>query len=527
MSLEIPESASELAARAKTDVQRELPNSKPFTRNNWLYALIIAFSNRVFDFYLQLLEALAQAFPNTATGEYLADWLSVYKIKVLEATTATGVVIGTGVLGDDILQGTEFISNESFLYTSDETATVLQITQQVDSIVRSGNLVTVVCPVPHGLASGLTITISGSNAFFDGAKLITVITPFIFTFEEANGADDNPSSATFTGEYITVPVTSIDAGANTNLDAGTEIKIVSPLEGFDNTFVVDATAVGGGTDTESESDTQLRLQERIQEPVGNFNTGAITALARTVNGTTRVFVQTPSTATTTSPVTITRLDDGTDNNVLGLATIDTGTFKFISGQEVAVTDSSQSDFNKANVTSVALSSTQLVYPIGASSQDPNGSSATVTGSDVPLGVTKVYFMRDNDIDANGDIDPFPSLSEVDTMKEVLETILPANTSSSDLIVLSPVPIEVDFNFSSITPNTQTMENAIKEALVDMMRLRTSVGINLTSNVINATLLNTFDSVAGVYLEQYNLTTPSGAVIIQPGELPALGDVTFV
>ena len=69
--LNIPDNADEVIQRSKTDVQRELPDSNPFLPNSAISAFIVAFSNRVFDFYLQLKEALKQAFWDTATDR---DW---------------------------------------------------------------------------------------------------------------------------------------------------------------------------------------------------------------------------------------------------------------------------------------------------------------------------------------------------------------------------------------------------------------------------------------------------------------------
>ena len=66
--LNIPDSADEVVARSKADVQRELQQSNPFLKNSWLGAIVTGAANRIFDFYIQLNIAIRESFPDTATG---------------------------------------------------------------------------------------------------------------------------------------------------------------------------------------------------------------------------------------------------------------------------------------------------------------------------------------------------------------------------------------------------------------------------------------------------------------------------
>ena len=67
MPLDIPESAAEVVQRSKTDVKNALPESNPFLKNSVLSAIVTAGANRVYDFYLQLINAIAESLPDTAT----------------------------------------------------------------------------------------------------------------------------------------------------------------------------------------------------------------------------------------------------------------------------------------------------------------------------------------------------------------------------------------------------------------------------------------------------------------------------
>ena len=513
MALEIPDSASEIDNRAKTDVQRELQGSNPWGKNHWLGALVTAFSNRIFDLYLQLQEAIDQNMPDTASGTYLDRWKAIFKISNNVATSASGNVVATGTLGNDIPIGTIVANEDSNTYTSTATATITSEVINVDTITRSGSVVTVSFLDEHGLASGLSATIAGSaeDEFNATWNSIVVISDTAYTFSHDSGADDTGGTATSTSEYASVPIQADDTGADWNLDNSESVTLETPISGIDNTLTTDYGAVGGGADEESDDDSQDRLNDRIQNPVAHFNPSDIDALARTVNDVTRVFVQTPTTATTTATVNLTRMDDGSDTNVAALATIASGSFSFITGQEITITNSDQSDFNIEDAICNLLTSTTLMYAVGSSTQNPAGSSATIEGSDVPTGTCKVYFMRDNDVDSNGDYDPFPTASEVATVNDLLQGIRPANTAQSEFPVAAPTEDTIVWVISNISPNTESMKNAIKDSIRDMIVLRTSVGLGIAQEVYEAAIANTYDEDNAVYLESYTIDSISSSI----------------
>jgi hypothetical protein len=275
------------------------------------------------------------------------------------------------------------------------------------------------------------------------------------------------------------------------------------------------------------------MLERFQNPVANFNESDIETHCKEVNGVSRVFVQTPNNATTAVTVTLTRMDDGTNTNVAGLATIDSGTFSFFTGQPLTISGSGFGDYNVADANGSLLTSTTLTYPIGNTAENPSGSAATITGSDVPVGTTRIYFMRDNDLDANGDADPFPSASEVSTVNDVVQSLRPGNASILDTVVSAPTENTIDFAFASIFPDSETMQAAIISSLKDMMIQRTSVGLGLTEEVYKAVIGNTYDEENAQYLESFTLTDVTSSIsgvetdiTGVTGALPWLGDTSF-
>ncbi len=120
MSLDnIPESATELVARSQADVQRELPNSNPRARNHWLFAVVNACSNRIYDFYLQLLIAIEQTFVESATGDNIIRHAGEFDLSLNAATQSTGDVVVTGQAGSIINQGATLAASGFGTFTTD------------------------------------------------------------------------------------------------------------------------------------------------------------------------------------------------------------------------------------------------------------------------------------------------------------------------------------------------------------------------------------------------------------------------
>lgn len=435
MPLDLPDDAVEIAQRAKTDVRREAPSSDPFLRNNWLSALIVGYANRIFDFYLQLKEAIKVAFPDTAYDEYLDRWAGIFGITRLPATVARGNVTATGTPFTVIPSGTVLADSDGNLYTSG-SAFILPYSFSADSITRVGSVATVTIPSDFDAGSNILVTITGANEpeynVTDAAIQVTGLRTFTYT---VSGTPTTPATGTIlvTGAAGTLAVVSDETGADKNKDADTPLTLQSPIAGIDNEMWVSFTTIDGGFDQESDADQRLRLLYRIQNPVAHFNVSAITSKAQEVPGVTRVFVQ---------PVT----------------------------------------------------------PVE--------------------GQVSIYFMRDNDVA------PIPTSAEIADVKAKVDELLPANTDTTDVFVLAPTAVTVDFTFSALTPDTSTMRDAIEANLQQFFAERTEFETDVDQDAYRAAIFNTVDTVTGDEMSTFTLSTPTGDVTVTTGEIGILGNVTF-
>ena len=293
MALDIPDSAAEVKNRAQTDVERELPGSNPRLKNSWLFALVTGYANRIFDFYTQLTIAISQNFPDTATGSFLERWAAIWGKERLAATQASGNIVGTGVDTSPVPISTSFTFG-SAVYTSTAASVIAAQVENVTSITRSGTTATVTTDSDHELANNVPTSIAGAveTEYNVADAVITVTGPDTFEYQ-VSGSPSTPATGTITASHTSVstPVTSDDFGIDTNLAAGSSLKLQTPIVGVDDTFVVDFGQLGGGTNQESNAGLRDRTLDRIQNPVANFNVAAITDKAKEVAGVTRVFVE--------------------------------------------------------------------------------------------------------------------------------------------------------------------------------------------------------------------------------------------
>ncbi|MEE9222973.1 MAG: baseplate J/gp47 family protein [Nitrosomonadaceae bacterium] len=438
MALDLPDNADEVVQRSKTDVQRDLPGSDPFLDNSWLGALVTAFANRIFDFYIQLQQAINLNFPDTTTGEFLDRWASIYGVPRTAATQSSGNIVATGTVSTPIPISTGYQSSNGLSYATTAAATITSQSLSVTSIVRVGSIATVTTTVDHNIASNVAVTISGSDQTeYNGVQVITVTATdqFIFT---VIGTPVTPATGTILAGFVaaSVPVQSVDfetVGQTVNQSLDAPLTLGSPIAGVDNTANVDFGTLGGGVAQESDTDLRNRLLSRIQNPVAHFSVADIENQARLIAGVTRVFVQSITPA---------------------------------------------------------------------------------------IGQVTIYFMRDNDSN------PIPDTSEVATVKAKILEINPANTAEVDVIVSAPTPISTAFTFTSITPDTITMENAITATLGQFFDESTVVGEDVDEDKYRSAIISTIDTETGDQLATFTLSTPSGDISISVGQIATLGVVTF-
>jgi uncharacterized phage protein gp47/JayE len=94
------------------------------------------------------------------------------------------------------------------------------------------------------------------------------------------------------------------------------------------------------------------------------------------------------------------------------------------------------------------------------------------------------------------------------------------------VVLAPEPIEVNFEFDSLDPNTSSMRSAITASLEAFFEENTTVSQNVLQDQYRSVIYRTIDTTTGDRVRSFTLTTPSGDIAVESGQLPILGNIEF-
>lgn len=313
MPLNTPNSPSEIEQDAKTDFQREIQNSNPFLPNSWTSAFISGYSNRIYDNFVVLNEAVEASFYDTSPEEFLVRQASWYGITRLPASQAVGSIVVTGTLTTNIPASTEFVSASGITCVTDSLSTITAKSEAPASLVSTGTTATCTLSSSHELSNNVSVTISGANEpEYNGTFDINVINDTTFTYELPSSAA-SPATGTISADYESalISVTTDDFSEESNLSGGTAITLSGAIAGIDSDAEVYINGLSGGSDIEDIEVFRERFLEIIRNPISHFNVSEIKKKAREIAGVTRVFVQevTPAVGQVTIYFTLDNEDD--------------------------------------------------------------------------------------------------------------------------------------------------------------------------------------------------------------------------
>lgn len=139
------------------------------------------------------------------------------------------------------------------------------------------------------------------------------------------------------------------------------------------------------------------------------------------------------------------------------------------------------------------------------------------------GKVTIYFTRD--ADANNIPTSAQALEVKNAIINADSGIKPANTPDSYVIVSPPTAVPINFTFSSLSPNTAAMREAISTTLYDYFRSDSVVvGGDLVANEYNSLIYSVIDADGNS--PTFALILPSGTISISDSELATLGNIIF-
>lgn len=438
-----------LIETARAEFRRQAPNVDPTVFGSWARGFIDGCGAMAHALGFVVRDLEQELFPQTATGEFLDRWGGYEDLPRNPATGASGFVSLNGTVATVINAGEQFTGSNSIVYTVLSPAAVEIVGLLITSLTRSGTTATAITSTPHGLATGMQMTVSGAvQTAYNILAPVTVTGPNSYTYQVA-GSPVTPATGTIseTGNFASLHVQANTTGPSTNMLAGGTLNVSLP--NLASLAYVQFGALGGGADLETDDDYRDRIIESRSNISGVFTEDQIKIAARTIPGNTRVFVKRPITA-------------------LGSGTQGTPAYSPAAGQVV------------------------------------------------------VIIVRDDDANI------IPTQSVLDETKDAIITLgkLPAHTRADDVFVLAPVAQVIDFVFSAVLPNTQTMKTSIRNQLIAFFQDSVTFEEDIPSASYNGAIQNTRDTVTGDRLQSFTLSSPVGAIVVADGNIPVLGSVTF-
>lgn len=525
-------SFEELVAQANAEVRRVNPDIDPTVFGSFTVPYNTSAAALAYSVQQTTVDLSVQLFPQTAEGEFLERWAGYEDIERLPASSATGFMSIEGTLGTTIPALTTFQGANGLDYETQAVATVVDVSQIIQSLTRSGTTATVTLATDHQLATGIEVTVSGADqAEYNITAPVTVIARNQFTYE-VTGSPATPATGTinYDGTFASVELQAVDTGQNTNTESGAVFNNSDAVANLNDTGFAQFDGMSGGAATESDDALRARviLSRSIIE--GVFTPDQVKLAALSIAGNTRVFVVRPSLSVCQTSVPVEQ-DITSITRVGTTATVTTtGDHSIGDGQFVVIRDADQAEYNGTFQVTVTGADTFTYEVTGSPATPATGTIDCLytVGTDgtqgmVPApGQVAVYVLRDND----ANIIPTQTVLNNTKAAIIADGALPAHSSESDVFVFGPVPVETDFTFTAINPDTPTMRSAIQLQLEAFFEDTVDFEESVTEAAYLGAIQNTQDLQTGDVLRSFSISAPSGDITVEAGQIAVLGDVAF-
>lgn len=251
------------------DYSKKFGNVNNTLPNSMILARLIATAGRHSESYSALSQFINSFFLLSAAGDFIDQWGTIFNIKRKVATNANGTVFVGGTNGVFVPTGTVLVAQNGQTYqtTTAGAATEVGIFFFIATVDISGLVVTLE-KTDHGLATGVTVNISGaSNPVINGNYAVTVTgeNTFEITISAFIGNGDFGTANVLT-QGVNIDITSVNETSNANLAAGSQLSYQTPISGLDSTVYVNNDGITGGSDEEGDGDYRDRVIFRIQNP---------------------------------------------------------------------------------------------------------------------------------------------------------------------------------------------------------------------------------------------------------------------
>jgi uncharacterized phage protein gp47/JayE len=279
------------------DMQAADPEANPYVKGSFLMAQGVAVASNDFDFQAHLKELYLQSFPDTSTGEFAIRWGALRRTFRNPNTASTGPIAITGTLDGKIVPAlSTLVSKSGAQYTTrfDTTLTYQSVVPSALTRVGTTAYMTVNEAIPY--ANGMSITVTGATPAEYNGTFPIIITgdrtiTYVMTSDPGGDASVLPTSVVSVKPTGAATVDSVLEGADQNAGAGETVTFAPTIADVDADAIVMYGEISGGADIETEASFTDRRMSSWRNPARGFSPAAVKAQAKTITGTTRVWVE--------------------------------------------------------------------------------------------------------------------------------------------------------------------------------------------------------------------------------------------
>jgi hypothetical protein len=114
---------------------------------------------------------------------------------------------------------------------------------------------------------------------------------------------------------------------------------------------------------------------------------------------------------------------------------------------------------------------------------------------------------------------------VQQVRAEVEKIRPSTTFADSVYVNAPVAKNINFTFTSLSPDSVTLRQAIETSLIQFFKEIPNVGETLMQDSYRSAIYRTINSETGEFV-RFELSEPIGDILVAANELPLLGTITY-
>lgn len=137
-------------------------------------------------------------------------------------------------------------------------------------------------------------------------------------------------------------------------------------------------------------------------------------------------------------------------------------------------------------------------------------------------VTVYFFVSDS-------VSGVPNASQVTTVRDKILEIKPVTTDSVDVIIEAPNVVSVAHIIDGLTPNTQTLKDAIEanlRAWYEDLPEETAVGMDVATDQIKGVIQNSQDPTNGDFPTSFILALPTTTTAVADDEIAIFGSLVY-